>query len=100
MENINNPEEPVLGYFLVAGVDKKRVYKDRPPSDQVEFYYGMCVLTEADFEAYGYIRYTDRRTWPLYVTTSTSGRSALTHQDCVDCRKRGGTVEKPVFWED
>lgn len=98
--NTANPEEPILGYFLVAGMSQKRIFVNRPPSDQVEFYYGICVLTEADFEAYGYIRWTDRRTWPLYVTTSTSGRRALPHQDCLDCRRHGGNIEKPEFWID
>lgn len=100
IKNMNNPEEPVLGYFMAAGLEQKRIFVNRPPSDQVEFYYGVCVLTEADFEAYGYIRWTDRRTWPLYVTTSPNGRRALTHQDCVDCRRKGGEVEKPLFWTD
>jgi hypothetical protein len=100
LKNATRPEEPILGYFLVAGMAQKRIFVNRPPSDKVEFYYGECVLSEADFEAYGYIRWTDRRTWPLYVTTSTSGRRALTHQDCVDCRKLGGIIEKPDFWID
>lgn len=100
IKNTLNPDDPVLGYFLVAGIDQQRIYVDRPPADEVEFYYGTCVLTDADFEAYGYIRWTDKRTWPLYVTTSTTGRRALPHQDCVDCRRRGGTIEKPEFWSD
>ncbi|PLW94406.1 MAG: hypothetical protein C0591_13035, partial [Marinilabiliales bacterium] len=95
-----NPDEPILGYFLVAGIDEKRIYVNRPPSDQVEFYYSVCVLGDADFDAFGFIRWTDRRTWPLYVTTSTSGRRALPHQDCLDCRRHGGTIEKPEFWTD
>lgn len=100
LKNIANPDDPVLGYFLVAGVAQKRIFVNRPPSDKVEFYYGVCVLDEGDFEAYGYIRWTDRRTWPLYVTTSTMGRRALPNQDCLDCRRHGGMIEKPAFWID
>jgi len=98
--NRANPSEPVLGYFLVAGLSQKRIFVNRPPSDQVEFYYGICVLNQGDFEAYGYIRWSDRKTWPLYVTTAPGGARALPHQDCVDCRRLGGTIDKPDFWVD
>ena len=98
--NVLNEQENVLGYFLVEGVKDKRIFVDRPPSDQVEFYYGICVLGDGDYDAFGYIRWTPRNTWPLYVTTNVNGRKALTNQKCVDCRKNGGTITKPDYWED
>jgi len=30
VNNIADIEEPVLGYFMVAGVSEKRIYTDRP----------------------------------------------------------------------
>ena len=100
VRNVQNSDEALLGYFLVSGVTQKRIFVNRPPSDQVKFYYGICELNEADFEAYTYIRWTPSHTWPLYVTTDVNGRRALPDQDCIDCRKRGGTIVKPEFWED
>ena len=97
--NTENPDEPVLGYFLVAGVSEKRIYVERPQSP-VLMYYPVCVITDADLERFGFIYWTDGTTWPLYVTETAEGVRALTHQACVDCRFKGGTIEKPDYWED
>jgi len=96
--NVNDAGDALLGYFLVAGVSEKRIFVDRPTG--VDFHYGICVLTRRDFEAYGYIRFNDPASWPLYVTTDPDGARALPHQDCVDCRRKGGSINKPDFWED
>ena len=98
VRNISDGGEPVLGYFMVAGKDTRRIFLSRP--DDLPFYYPVCEITEADYDAYKYIRWTDRRTWPLYVYRDPDGSRALTHQDCVDCRRKGGTTMKPDFWID
>jgi len=96
--NVENSDELVLGYFLVGGVAVKRIYVDRPKG--VEFHYGECELTQRDFEAFGFIGWTDPVTWPLFVTTSPNGARALPHQGCMDCREDGGEPVVPGFWED
>ena len=93
----NDSEEPVLGYFMAAGISEKRIFVDRP---ELAFHYWQCYLTRADFERYGYIRWTPSCTWPLYVVTSQNGYRALPHQDCVDCTRKGGYVNKPEFWTE
>lgn len=96
--NNANPDELVLGYFLVGGVAEKRIYVERPSF--VDFYYSECVLTQRDFEAFGFISWTDRVSWPLFVTTNPEGVRALPVQGCIDCREAGGTLVVPGFWED
>jgi len=98
--DVLDTQYPILGYFLVAGVKEKRIFVDRPPSIQVEFYYGICEIGDGDYDAYGYIRWTPSNTWPLYVTTDVNRRRALMHQGCVDCRWWGGIIDKPDFWKD
>ncbi len=98
IRNISDESEPVLGYFMVAGRESKRVFVSRP--NEMPFYYPICEITEADYEAYKYIGWTDRKTWPLYVYRDPNGQRALTHQDCVDCRRKGGSTLKPEFWID
>lgn len=98
IRNINNSDEAILGYFIVAGLSEKRIFVNRPPS-YVPMRYFICDLDQGDFEAFGYIGWTDENTWPLYVTRS-SGRYALPQQKCLDCRKHGGTIIKPDFWID
>ncbi len=100
MQNINDQDDVLLGYFLVAGIDKKRIFVNRPPSDQVEFHYSICVLDGADYLAYGDIFMSGPSQWPLYVTTDSDNRRALPDQRCMDCRLKGGTTEKPDFWVD
>jgi hypothetical protein len=100
VKNVLNDEESLLGFFFVAGMDEKRIFVERPPASLVKFYYGICEIDDGDFDAYKYIRTTPSNTWPLYVATDADGRRALTDQACVDCRRKGGSIEKPGFWED
>jgi len=97
VQNIHNPDEPVLGYFLVAGVSEQRIFVGRPP---LVFHYSVCVLDESDYEAMGTLKYTNEKSWPLYVTMGLSYALALPNQKCIDCRLNGGTIVKPDFWED
>lgn len=99
MFNPNDPDEPVLGYFMVAGHSQKRVFVNRPPAT-IPFYYPICELDDGDFDAFGYIGWTDQRSWPLYVTEDINGAKALPPQECIDCRKKGGTIIPPEFWTD
>ncbi len=94
--NIHDEDEAVLGYFMVAGSDSKRLFVDRP---NLIFNYPICSLGEGDYDAFKYIGWTDKKTWPLYVVMDTDGAFALPHQDCLDCRRKGGSIEKPVFWD-
>jgi len=96
--NVENSDELVLGYFLVGGVSEKRIYVDRPTG--VEFHYSECELSARDFDAFGFIGWTDPNIWPLYVTSNPNGRRALPVQGCMDCREGGGEPIVPDFWED
>ncbi|MEJ2594354.1 MAG: DUF4249 domain-containing protein [bacterium] len=98
VENLDDPDEIVLGYFLAAGMVEKRIFVDRPTN--LPFRYGICELTERDYDAYRYIGLTSSTEWPLYVTTNSDGYRALPEQGCIDCRRMGGSIIKPDFWED
>jgi len=97
VKNINDANELVLGYFMVAGVTEERIFVERPPSN-VPMYYSVCQLTEADFEAYGQMYWMDPVYYPIYAIETNGGRRATPHQACVDCRRKGGTINKPDFW--
>lgn len=97
--NVDNPEEPVLGYFLVAGLDEKRIFVDRPKYP-VQFHYSVCTLSDSDFESYAERIYADPVLYPLYAIETNGGRRAIPPKGCTDCREHGGTITKPDFWED
>jgi len=100
LSNINDPNEPVLGYFHAAGIDTKRIYLNRP-TYPVEMFYPVCELNWADYEEYGWMFVSnDPRDWPRYVTMNSGGQRAVPTPVCVDCRESGGTIEKPDFWID
>lgn len=95
--NINNPDEPVLGYFMVAGKSEKRIFVDRPQYPVI-MRYGECKLVEQDYRNFGTIFLSAPAQWPEFATIDNDGRWAYPPQVCLDCREKGGTIEKPDFW--
>ena len=98
IRNISNPDEIVLGYFMVAGISEMRIFMDRPT--EVEFNYPKCELGPADFEAMEYLRMAPSYLWPIYLTEGEGHAKAYPHQDCIDCTRNDGNLEKPEFWID
>ncbi|MAE07700.1 MAG: hypothetical protein CL661_02945, partial [Bacteroidetes bacterium] len=96
MHNIENINEPVLGYFTVAGTTKKRIYVNRP--SVIPFYYPIC---QPDYEAYAYIAWEPPTNWPIYIVDIMFLGGALGQsKSCFDCRLEGGSISPPDFWED
>jgi len=95
--NTDDPDEPVLGYFTVAGVSEKRIFVNRPPEF---FYFSICELSEFEYENFISIFLTGPNEWPVYATTDNNGIPALPNQECMNCQLSGGTIVKPDFWED
>lgn len=97
--NTSDPNELVLGFFMVVGVSQKRIFVNRP-DPSVDMLYTVCKLSQSDYEDYGWMFVGGTAAdWPLYVTEGPGGR-ALPNQECIDCTKKGGTLDKPDFWED
>lgn len=98
VRNMNDPDKAALGYFLVSSEVSKRIFVDRPTGNIHN--YGICVLSDRDYEAMRWIWATGKAEWPLYVTTDDNYRRALPTQECIDCTKKGGETIKPDFWVD
>ncbi|PLX14549.1 MAG: hypothetical protein C0598_01000 [Marinilabiliales bacterium] len=96
IKNVNDEGEPVLGYFLVSGVDTKRIFVDRP---EVPFYYTDCTINDGNYKQYAELYWADPVFYPIYIIVY-EGNRAVPGQPCADCRQRGGTIVKPEFWED
>jgi len=91
--NQDDPKEPVLGYFLVAGMDEKRIFIQRPMD--LPFYYPVCELI-VDMRSlsempWGY--------WPIYISIDRYNQLGYASDPCFDCTAQGGILEKPEFWE-
>ncbi|NOQ24107.1 MAG: DUF4249 family protein [Bacteroidales bacterium] len=95
IKNINNPNDPVYGYFTVASATQKRVFVDRPNNP---FYYEICFVCFKD---------CSRAVPQFYVTVdliddngtiiTATGQVKV---PCIDCTFNGGEITKPDFWID
>ncbi len=91
VKNVTNPDEAVLGYFMVAGISTKRIFVNRPP---VDFYYQKCNPI-TDLRGLGFTKPPD---WPIYLTVLPSGKKAYSSEFCFDCTLKGGNLNPPEFW--
>lgn len=93
--SVEDVVEPILGYFTVASVSKKRIYVNRPTLD---FKYMIC---EPDFKDIGRIRWLDEKYWPVNIVQVPSGALGTATQElCFDCQLEGGSLTPPDFWEN
>jgi|TARA_B100001971_G_C18065240_1_gene470106 hypothetical protein len=94
IRNVENINEPVLGYFIVAGIEKKRIYLNRPA---LPFYYDICV---PDFDL-RFISFEPESFWPIYIDDIMFlGWARGAPNSCFDCRLEGGSLTPPGFWID
>ncbi len=118
IHNVNNPEEPVLGYFQVSAVSRKRIYINRDEITRLEIplYMYDCsriVLGPDDYPPpltpaggmtfdkiyrmyvgpkYSFIE-------PVYDLYGELKKLVFSKNDCADCTSTG-ELKKPDFWTD
>ena len=114
--NISNPDEKVLGFFWASSCTLKRIFVENPfdndsgLENRCDSLKACTTLTDLDILAYLYafIAYNKRISrFPgpppvfFYVTLGAFDSVCFyfTKDECVDCRIRGGTTQKPDFWQ-
>lgn len=95
LKNMDNPDEPVLGFFIVAGEKIKQIYVGRPKG--IPIFIFSCAPDE---EVIGYLADIPESEYPVYFFMTESGSLASSSDFCFDCTLRGGSLEKPDFWND
>lgn len=90
IENIDDSNEMVLGYFTVAAVEQKRIFVDKP---NAPFYYKKGYFSTD-------LKDIAKKAQPVYLILTEEGKMGFVQKDCLDCRTEGGTVRKPDFWVD
>jgi hypothetical protein len=98
---IDNPEEVVLGYFMVCSYTEKRIFISRdfefpvytPPCQP----YGLDAQSLTIFLSN--YRPEDYPVYLINLSETSMGPWDFAEQTCFDCTKLGGSVTKPDFWE-
>lgn len=90
--NVSDSKENVFGYFWASSKTTKRIIINHPPDLVV--YQPKCELEELNGDI------LENGPYPIYV--SLVGIPAISYtsdQKCLDCRRRGGSTNKPSFWK-
>lgn len=89
--NSTDPDAVVLGYFMAAGVSKKRIFVDRPP---FIFNYEVCDYVVNLLQV---VNPNDIK-FPVYAMQLPGTNRGFANLSCFDCRLKGGTTTMPDFW--
>ncbi|MGW8314166.1 MAG: DUF4249 domain-containing protein [Bacteroidales bacterium] len=98
--NVDDEEEPVIGYFSVAGVTERRIIVQEIP--------GLTIRDDPDFCVLGPFPYNIGQfadeLLPCYIAgIMIDGDEVLgsVPRRCIDCREyRGSTTVPPEYWTD
>jgi hypothetical protein len=108
IHNVSNPGEAVIGYVSASTITEKRIFIRNTvlPGWQSNFS-GNCPLDSFPTNPLNTLKYNYADTsFTIYEFLHGSilpifpGTIILTKKPCVDCRFQGGSVSKPVYWQD
>ncbi|MFH1001413.1 MAG: DUF4249 domain-containing protein [Bacteroidota bacterium] len=109
LTNIDDPTEPVLGYFLVAsGKNGNRILTKAP--DRIRYNIPLAFADTSMGSIQNTIRLASPSQLPIYFTfvyfenpDDSMGEAlevlAYVRQDCLDCTRKGGKTVKPYYWD-
>lgn len=106
--NIEDPTEPVLGYFITAaGMNGPRLLTKAP--SRIRYNKTLCFADTSILNIRNYMQFTQPQNLPIYFTTVyfedlnsgmvSADYTAWVRQDCLDCERRGGVAIKPDYWD-
>ena len=100
IKNIDDPEEPVLGYFDMATVSSRRLFIDKfnlPEDVSVPSLYTNCKSGVDTLVSQNDVPLFLDRGYLISYFIFMQGY-VMAYKNCVDCRLKGSNV-KPEFWE-
>lgn len=105
--NLDDPSEPVLGYFMAAsGVNSQRLLTKAP--GRIRYDETKCYADTSMITIMYKIQFTPPANLPIFFTTVyfdveagivPPDYTAYVRQDCLDCESKGGVVLKPEYWD-
>ena len=113
VNNVENPDEPVFGYFIIAGAAQgKHTFVKAPPNTN-HFQYSICEIEGQYFGMDIKKLYEHQRLPPLplyfefvnypFLGVPFDVNNAIfivpNSQECIDCTFKGGVLKKPDYWD-
>lgn len=100
LHNVNNPSEPVLGYVSACNIEEKRIFINNADlinwkSPEPSHFCQEGGISQNPSDPFLW-NYPDTSFAPWYFL-SPSG-IMIAKKECLDCRLKGGTNQKPSFW--
>ena len=97
---VGDVTEPVIGFVTASTVQEKRLFIDH--REVVNWTGGLpsndCATRTWLQDPVNYLKWTYSDTaWGLYYFT-TGGGMVIARNTCLDCRRKGGSNQKPSFW--
>jgi hypothetical protein len=90
---VSDPERAVTGVFEVAGVSDLRIFIERPQDiDIIPFYCSLDTIGNASYPWWMVSEGT-------IITETESGVFMSAADHCYICDLRGGSLDRPSFWE-
>ena len=103
IHSVKKPDEVVIGYFTASSVTQKRLFITKY---DVRDWLFIDTNLDCDVKSIGHYPapdprffvydYPDTTYYPYYFCGATC--LMIARRECVDCRVRGGTNQKPSYW--
>ncbi|KAA9041249.1 DUF4249 domain-containing protein [Ginsengibacter hankyongi] len=103
IHSVKNPGEVVIGFFSASSVTQKRLFITK---NEVSNWHFVDTNLECGVKSIGHFalpdprffvwNYPDTAYYPYYFCGSSC--LMIARRECVDCRVRGGTNQKPLYW--
>lgn len=97
---VSNADEPVIGFVSVSYITEKRIFIGYRELTDWNYHYALGNICKTDIWPTNQVdfrifNYPDTSYQPFYFSGTNT---IVAKKICVDCRRRGGTNQKPSFW--
>lgn len=106
VHSADNPDEAILGYFMVAGTTIGKRLSVSRPTNLRQSWKPLCDIDDftspRDTTGIDLNYRASPGLWPVYVAKyeDETGRYYIAPPpECIDCTKRGGVTKKPDYWD-
>jgi hypothetical protein len=93
LHSTNKPETNVLGYFSAENVQSRRFFFSNVMD--VPFEIPVTCIPYMPLNGFASFHPND---YPIYMAIGQDGSLGVVGKSCVDCRKLGGSTQKPSYW--